>query len=115
VQHAGFTHEILADRTGLRDVGQLRIEHAGEGEQVVALVPQGDAQRANAPHILRFALYQFLNDKVEQFLSGGPRRTGQCQDVVAQPFGERSDIARQTTRLSQLIHAESRKHTNAVP
>jgi hypothetical protein len=37
VQHAGFTHEILADLMGLRDVGQFRIEHAGERQQLVAL------------------------------------------------------------------------------
>ncbi len=31
-----------------RDGGQLVIEHPGEGEQVVALVLQGDAHRADA-------------------------------------------------------------------
>jgi hypothetical protein len=38
---------------GLRDVDQLRVEHAGEGEQVVALVLQRDAHGANTSDILR--------------------------------------------------------------
>jgi hypothetical protein len=113
VQHAGFTHEILADLMGSRDVGQLLIEHAGERQQVVALVLQCDAQRANAPHIFGFALCQFLNDKVEQLLPRGQRRAGQCQDVMAQPLGERSDVARQPIRLglglSRLFQLDSKR------
>jgi hypothetical protein len=41
VQYAGFTHERFGDLVGLRDVGQLGVEYTGEGEQIVALVPQG--------------------------------------------------------------------------
>jgi len=42
VQQACLTHEGFGDGVGLRDVGQFRIEHAGEGEQVVALVLRRD-------------------------------------------------------------------------
>ena len=38
---------------GSRDAGQFLVEHASEGEQVVTLVPQRDAHRANAPQVLR--------------------------------------------------------------
>ncbi len=48
VQHAGFPHQGLGDGVGLRDIGQFVIEHAGESEQVVALVLQRDAHRADA-------------------------------------------------------------------
>jgi hypothetical protein len=81
-------------------VGQPLIGHAGEREQVVALVLQCEAQRANAPHILELALCQFLNDKVEQLLLRGQRRAGQCQGVMAQPLGERSDVTSQPIRLA---------------
>jgi hypothetical protein len=35
----------------VRNGGQLGVEHAGEGEQVVTLVLQGDAHRADAPRV----------------------------------------------------------------
>ena len=55
---------------------QLRIEHAGEVEQVFALALQCDPQQADAPHIFGFALYQFLNEEVEQLLPRGQRQAG---------------------------------------
>jgi hypothetical protein len=61
-----FTHDRLADGIGLRDTGQLLIEHAGEGEQIVALVLQRHAHRTKTSHILGFATHQFLDDEVEQ-------------------------------------------------
>ncbi len=78
---------------GARDRGQLVVEHAGEGEQLVALVLQRDADRADAPWVLGLVGREFLDDKVEQL---PPRRqdwSGQGQNVMAQPLGERSDIA----------------------
>ena len=38
MQHTRFTHEGLGNDMGLRDVGQLGVEHAGEREQIVTLV-----------------------------------------------------------------------------
>jgi hypothetical protein len=69
----------------LRDVGQLGIEHAGEGEQVVALVLQGDPHRANAPWVLVLAGGELGDDEVEQL---SPRcqvwlwqgQNGDCQE-----------------------------------
>ncbi len=49
-----------------RDRGQLVVEHPGEGEQVVALVPQRDAHRADASRIPKFAARPLLDDEVEQ-------------------------------------------------
>src|SRR4029453_6172999 len=72
---------------------QFALEQAGEGEQVVALVLQGDAHRADAPRVLGLAGHQLCNDEVEQL---SPRRqvgAGQGQDVMAQPLDERSDVA----------------------
>ncbi len=66
VQHAGFTHQGLGDAMGLRDVGQFRIEHAGEGEQVVALVLQRDTHRANASRVLGLAARQLFDNEVER-------------------------------------------------
>ena len=95
VQHAGVTHEGLGDGAGARDVGQLAIEHAGEGEQGVALVLQRDTHRADASEIRGLALRQLLDEEVEQRLPGGQGRAGQCQNVMAQPLGERPDVAGQ--------------------
>jgi len=88
-------NERLADGVGLRDVGQLRVEHTAEGEQVVALVLQRDAHRTDVPWILGLAGREFRDDKVEQQLPGGQDWSGQGQNVMAQPLGERSDIAGQ--------------------
>ena len=84
---------------GARDVGQLGVEHAGEGEQGVALVLQRDPHRADAPHVLRLAGGQFFNDEVEQLSPRGQVRAGQRQDVMAQPVDERSDVTSELTRL----------------
>ena len=78
---------------GARDAGQLGVEHAGEGEQVVALVLQGDAHRADAPRVLGLAGHQLRDDEVEQLPPGRQVRAGYGQDVVAQPLDERSDVA----------------------
>ena len=80
---------------GPRDAGQLVVERAGEGEQVVALVAQRDAHRADAPRILRLEALQFIGDEVEQRLPRGQVRTGQRQNVAAQPSGQRSNVASQ--------------------
>ncbi len=84
---------------GLCDVGQFGVEHASEGEQVVALVLQRHAQRANAPQVLRLTFRQLLDDEVEQHLPRGQARPSQRQNVMAQPLSERSDVAGQSLRL----------------
>jgi hypothetical protein len=76
-----------------RGRGQLGVEHAGEGEQVVALVLQRDPHRADASRVLRLASRQLLDDEVEQLTPGGQVRAGQGEDVVAQPVEERADVA----------------------
>jgi hypothetical protein len=78
---------------GARDAGQLGVEQAGEGEQVVALVLQGDAHRADAPRVLALAGHQLCDDEIEQLSPRRQVRAGQGQDVVAQPLDERSDVA----------------------
>ena len=62
MQHAGLAHEGQRDLEGLRDAGQLGVEHAGEGEQIVALVAQRNAHRADALRILRLEALQFIGD-----------------------------------------------------
>ena len=54
MQHAGFPHEGLGNSVGACDGGKLEIKQAGEGEQVITLVLQGDAHRANACGFRRF-------------------------------------------------------------
>ena len=84
---------------GSRDAGQLGVEHAGEGEQVAALVLQGGAHRADAPRVLGFAGCQLGDDEVEQLSPRRHGRAGQGENVVAQPVHERSDVASQPMRL----------------
>ncbi len=93
MQHAGFTHEGLGDGVGARDDGQLGVEHAGEGEQVVALVLQRDTHRADASRVLGLAGQQLRDDEVEQLSPRRQVRAGQGQNVAAQPLDERSDVA----------------------
>ena len=73
MQQARLAHQGFGDGVGARDVGQLGVEHAGEGEQVVALVLQRDPHRADASRVLRLASRQLLDDEVEQL---APRRQG---------------------------------------
>ena len=80
---------------GVCDGGQLGIEHAGEGEQVVALVLQRDTHWADASGMPGLALRQLLDEEVEQRLPGGQGWAGQGQNVMAQPLGERPDVAGQ--------------------
>src|SRR3954463_2107268 len=68
-----------------------------EGEQVVALVLQRDAHRANASGVLGLTALQFRDDEVKQHLPSSRARSGQRQNVMAQPLGEQSDVADQTT------------------
>ena len=93
MQQASFPHERLGDGMSACDGRQLDIEQAGEGEQVVTLVLQGDAHRADASRVLSLPDHQLGDDEVEQLSPGLQVRTGQCQDVVAQPLDERSDVA----------------------
>ena len=93
MQHAGLAHEGLGDGVGARDAGQFGIEHAGEGEQVVALVLQGDAHRTDASRVLGLAGHQFRDDEVEQLPPRRQVRAGQGQNVVAQPLDKRSGVA----------------------
>ena len=93
MQQTRLTHEGFGDSMGLRDVVQLRVEHAGEGEQVVALVLQRDAHRANASHILGLPMCQFLDEEVEQHLSRDQGWPGKRKNIMAQPLDERSDVA----------------------
>ena len=82
------------------DDGQFLIEHAGEGEQVVALVRRRDAHRANASFIRRLTAVQFRDDEVEQHLPYDQSRSGQRQNVMAQQLGEQPDVAGQTIGLN---------------
>ena len=99
MQHERLTHQGLGDGEDARDLGQPGIEHAGKGEQLVTLVLQGDAHRADAPRVLRLAGGELGDDEVEQLAPGRQVRAGQGQDVVAQPVQERSDVAGQPARL----------------
>jgi hypothetical protein len=97
VQQAGFAHERLRDVEDLRDGGQFLVEHAGESEQIVALVSQRDAHRADAPCILRLETLQFIGDEVKQLSPCAQVRSGQRQNVVAQPLDEGADTTGQFT------------------
>jgi len=88
----------LGDLEGPRDAGQFLVEHAGEGEQIIALIPQRDAHRVDTPDILGFETRQFIGNKVEQLPPHGQVRSGQRQNVVAQPLDEGADTAGQVTR-----------------
>ncbi len=60
---------------------------------MVALVLQRDAHPADASRVLGLAGREFRDDEVEQVSPRRQGRTGQGQNIVAQPLNERSDIA----------------------
>ena len=103
MQHAGVTHEGVCDGVNVSDVGQFGVEYAGEGEQGVALVLQGDLHRAEASCVLMLAGGKLGDDEVEQFSPGGQRRSGKGQNVVAQPLNKRSDVTGQQVRPSLVL------------
>ena len=86
MQSACFTHDGLGYFIGLCDGDQFSIEHTGEREQIVALVLQCDAHRANASWIPGLPARQFRDGEVEQRSPRGQGRPGRCQNVMAQPL-----------------------------
>jgi hypothetical protein len=100
MQNAGFPNKRIGEFLTSRDGGQFTVENTGEGEQIVALVLQRDAHRANPPCILSLALRQFRNDEIEQYLPGRQVRTRQRQHVVAQPLREHSHVADEPAGLN---------------
>ena len=93
MQKASFPNNRTGQFVTPGDGGQFAVENTGEGEQIVALVLQCDAHRANPPCILRLTLRQFRDDEIEQNLPGRLGRTSQHQHVVAQPLREHSHVA----------------------
>jgi len=80
------------------DRGQLVVEHAGEREQVIALILQRDAYRSDATRIDMLAPAKLCDDEIEHFVANVQTRTGQRQDVVGEPGGERPNVAGQRMR-----------------
>lgn len=123
MQQASGAHQIVGDARGLRDPGEFRIEHVGERQQVITLVLQRDAHRADAARILRLADGELLDDEVEQRLPRGEGRPRQRQEVMAEPLGERADVAGQLMRLgfslpgrfSSAVKLPSRLSERALP
>ena len=97
-----------------RDVGQFSIEHTGEGEQIVALILQRDADRADTPCILRLPARQFRDDEIEQRSPRGQVRPGQCQNVMAQLPRERPDVAGKAGRLGLGLPRELQRDGSLV-
>jgi len=84
---------------GARDAGQLGIEQAGRGEQVVALDLQRDTHRADASCVLRLAGRWLRDDEVEQLPPRRQGRAGQGQNVVVQPVHECPDVVGEPMRM----------------
>ena len=92
MQRERLPHQGLGDGVGVRDLGQLGVEHAREGEQLVALVLQGNAHWADPSWVLALAGGEFGDKEVEQLLPGGQVRAGESQDVLAQPVHKGADV-----------------------
>jgi len=81
-----------------RDDRQFFIEHTGESEKIVSLILERDTHGTDALPVVRLAAGQLVDDEIKQHLTRGQNRTGECQNVMVQPLGERADIAGQPTR-----------------
>lgn len=93
MQHACGAHDVFRQFVGARDHSQLVVEHSGEREEVVALTFQCRAYRPDAALVIPLAPFHLSDDEVEHLLSDVQARTGQRQDVVGEPCGERSNVA----------------------
>jgi hypothetical protein len=82
VQHAGFTHEGLGDDMDACDVGQFGIEHASEGEQVVALV----LPRKRCGELIVRTKRARAVDLGLQLLAPRPRALSKARQGVGQAF-----------------------------
>jgi len=98
VQHARGAHDVFRQCVGARDHRQLVVEDAGEREQIIALVLQRRAHRPDAARIIHLAPFHLGDDEIEHLFSDVQARTGQRQDVVGEPGGERSNVASQRLR-----------------
>ena len=114
MQHECLTHQRFGDGEGVCDHGQLGVELAREGEQVVTLVLQRDAHRADAPRFLRLAGGELGDEEVEQLTPGCQVRAGESQHVVAQPVHERAHVAREPVRLRLALRAPGVASVNVV-
>ena len=90
MKHECLAHKGPGDGLGVRDVGQLGVEHAGEGEQVITLVLQRNAHRAEASRVLGLTGHQFRDDEVEQLSPRCQVWAGQDENVLAQPVHKES-------------------------
>ena len=92
MQHECLTGQGLGDGVGVRDAGQLGVEHAREGEQLVALALQRNAHRADPSRVLVLAGGELGDEKVEQLPPGGQVRASESQDVLAQSVHKGADV-----------------------
>src|SRR3954466_16130530 len=78
---------------------QIGVEHVGKGEQAGTLVLQRHPHRADASRVVRLAGGKLGDEEIEQLAPGGQVRTGESQNVVAQPVHKRADVTGEPVRL----------------
>ncbi len=87
-------HRIL-----LTDDDELLVKHAYEGQQILALVREGAAHRANAMGTERFQGCEFVQDTIKEAPACRQIGTSERQDVIVQPVGKDSDILAQSEKF----------------
>jgi len=83
----------------LRDVGQARVDLFGEGEKLVSLILQRDADRSNAVRGMGLERSQLCNDEVVELATLVSLRPDESQNVLGQPSGEGLHIVEKPHRL----------------
>jgi hypothetical protein len=68
MRNAGFPTKRKGKLLHSCDGNQFVVKNTGEGEQIVALVLQRDAHRADPPCIFGLAACQFRDEEIEQYL-----------------------------------------------
>ncbi|CAD6561228.1 hypothetical protein LMG28727_07366 [Paraburkholderia kirstenboschensis] len=66
MQHARGAHQLAGHVRGMHDRGAFCIEHAGARQQVIGLILQRDAHRAEEVRIHEFMPSQLIDHEVEQ-------------------------------------------------
>jgi len=85
------------------DYAVLLDDYSGVGTALVLRFATDPIQHALwagvAGYFLGLATHQLLDDEIKQQLPRGQSRSGQRQDIMAQPLGEHPDVAGEPNRL----------------
>ena len=114
LQTQEFAERALGDLKACGEFGKIGVELGGEAEQLVAMVVEEGAERIEAVRTKRGAVAQLCDDEVEQVAAVGAGRTGQGEDILAEPIGQDANVVGQGDGLFFLGLSEPQLRRQAL-